>query len=406
MLKPHIDLSNDPNHSREQIGASYTTDQQWSDWFASYTNFIIHYAQLAQKNGVEQLCVGTELLTSQGRDADWRKVIASVRSAYSGPLVYAATYEHEDLTWWNAVDIMGVDAYYTLSTDAHPSVAALNSGWKAIATRLASLAAKNHKKIQFSEIGYRNLVATANNPWDDFRDGPADMQGQANAYEAAFETFYNQSWFSGFFWWSWGTDPLEGGLCNTNFTPHDKLAEDVLRKWFGATPRKAASRPAADEAHTLDIYTDGLASGWQDESWNDQGNLPTSIYWLSNTHVHSGSYAVDATLNQWWALSMGHDPIPTSSYYYLEFYIWDAAPNQQLDIFFHGADGQVLNKRPIADCRNTGNKPIEPGTWAKVQIPLADLSAANQPISRLSFQSTTGFSIEFWIDDIRLVAAK
>ena len=62
MLKPHVDLANDPIHWRGDIGQGFT-ETQWATWFASYQSFIYHYAQLAQAYDVEQFCVGTELAT-------------------------------------------------------------------------------------------------------------------------------------------------------------------------------------------------------------------------------------------------------------------------------------------------------------------------------------------------------
>jgi hypothetical protein len=91
MLKPHIDLPN-ANPWRGEIGTGFTTEQQWSAWFASYRDFIEHYAALAQAAGVEQLCVGTELVGTTSREADWRRIVAAVRARYGGSLVYAANW--------------------------------------------------------------------------------------------------------------------------------------------------------------------------------------------------------------------------------------------------------------------------------------------------------------------------
>jgi imidazolonepropionase-like amidohydrolase len=85
MLKPHVDLWNDPDHWRGEIGPNFTT-AQWSTWFASYTAMIAHYAQLAAEEGVEQFAVGTELNSTTAREAQWRAVIAAVRAEFDGPL--------------------------------------------------------------------------------------------------------------------------------------------------------------------------------------------------------------------------------------------------------------------------------------------------------------------------------
>jgi len=232
MLKPHVDLSDDPERWRGQIGKGFSTPQ-WNSWFTSYTRFILHYARLAQAHAVEQFCVGTELSITQKRQSQWRQVIAAVRGQYSGPLVYAANHGDENrLAWWDAVDIIGVDAYYPLTWNRNPTVNQLKNAWKPHIRSLALLAARENKPILFTEIGYRSIAGAAAAPADFRSSAPLDMQGQQNAYQAALESLYQQPWFAGMYWWSWNADPLEGGPGNSDYTPHDKHAEEVLRAWY------------------------------------------------------------------------------------------------------------------------------------------------------------------------------
>jgi hypothetical protein len=46
-----------------------------------------------------------------------------MQSRYSGPLLYAANHGNEgSVAWWDAVDIIGVDAYYSLDpSNTNPS---------------------------------------------------------------------------------------------------------------------------------------------------------------------------------------------------------------------------------------------------------------------------------------------
>ena len=88
MLKPHVDLLNDPAHWRGQIGLNFD-EALWQQWFNSYQQFILHYAAIAAESRVEQFCLGCELDASVSRAQDWRQIIASVKQIYPGPLVYA-----------------------------------------------------------------------------------------------------------------------------------------------------------------------------------------------------------------------------------------------------------------------------------------------------------------------------
>lgn len=244
MLKPHVDLQNsDPRCSRSMIGIGFTRTQ-WPVWFASYRALINHYADLAQACGAEQFCVGTELDSSIGRVADWRPVIRDVRSRYGGPLTYASSWTLVPfIGWWDALDSVGVDAYPPLSLRKGPSLPESRAAWRVHVAALTAIAWAWNKPILFTEIGYRSVDGANTVPWDWWTQGAVDLKEQANCYQAALKSLFNQPWFAGMFWWTWSVDPVEGGPCDTGFTPHGKPAEDVLRRWYGA-PARATSSPA------------------------------------------------------------------------------------------------------------------------------------------------------------------
>lgn len=81
LLKPQVDFNFDPDHWRGQI--FFTDEGDWRAWFASYKKFILHYAEFAQDNSVEEFAVGTELLATSTRSADWRAIIRAVRQDYT-----------------------------------------------------------------------------------------------------------------------------------------------------------------------------------------------------------------------------------------------------------------------------------------------------------------------------------
>lgn len=234
MLKPHVDLTDDPDHYRGEIGPGFT-DADWAAWFASYRPFILHYAEMAERTGCELFCVGCELGTTAVRAAAWRETVAAVRAVYAGPLTYADNQVETSLdavTWWDAVDYIGQDAYPTLTTAAEPSVADLLAGWTAFRARLQQLSEKWGKPLILTEIGCRSVAGGAQNPWDWQRTGAPDMDVQAAFYEAACRAVEGRSWLRGMYWWEWSPDPDDGGPDDTGYTPHGKPAEDVLRAWY------------------------------------------------------------------------------------------------------------------------------------------------------------------------------
>jgi len=160
MLKPHLDLPNEDVTGiwRGYIGTEFTSESQWTAWFAAYTDFILHYARLSQAYGADQFCVGVELLGTTHRAENWRAVIAAVRAVYRGPIIYAALHggEETSINWWDAVDLIGVDAYYPLTDSAWTpdqpdlTVAELVARWEQPISRLAGLAAAFGKQVSLT----------------------------------------------------------------------------------------------------------------------------------------------------------------------------------------------------------------------------------------------------------------
>lgn len=235
MLKPHVDLSNDPDHYRGEIGPGFT-DGDWAAWFASYRTFILHYAALAAGTRCEMFCVGCELGTTAVHADAWRSIVSEVRAVYTGPLTYADNQVESNpdaVTWWDAVDDIGQDAYPTLTQNVNPSVDDLLAGWATFRPKLQQLAQKWGKSLILTEIGARSVAGGAQNPWDWQRQGPVDLGVQSNFYEAALRSVSGQTWVAGMFWWQWSPDPADGGTSDTGYTPHGKPAEAVLRSWYG-----------------------------------------------------------------------------------------------------------------------------------------------------------------------------
>lgn len=234
MLKPHVDIQSNESEWRGRIGQNFN-ESQWSAWFSTYRNFIGHYAELAENQGVEQFVIGTELVTTSTRDSDWRQVVSHVRARYSGPITYSANHTGEEVNvdWWDAVDYIGVSGYYNLTNKNNPTVAELRSAWQPHLDTLNSLSQQWDRSVIFTEVGYRSSDGNNTHPWCHWCDESLDLQEQVDTYQAFFETVYVQPWFGGVYWWGWDLDPEDNGVCNAGYSPHLKPAENILRSQFG-----------------------------------------------------------------------------------------------------------------------------------------------------------------------------
>ena len=412
MLKPHLDLPNESATGiwRGYIGRDFTSETQWSAWFAAYTDFITHYARLAKAHGVEQFCVGVELLGTTHRADNWRAVVAAVRAVYHGPVIYAALHggEETSITWWDAVDLIGVDAYYPLTAEnwspdrPDPTMADLVARWQQPINRLAALAATCKKQVVLTEIGYRSHHGCTNHPWESWCSSSVDMQEQASAYEAAFQALYDQPWLAGIFWWTWLADPFASGACDEGYSPHLKAAENILRAWYGGMPLSGPASAVADYDHVMNIYTDQLAPGWQDWSWGAAVN-PSAT-----DQVYAGTRSLAVRLEPWGALSLWHASFTSQGYAWLEFRVRRASAGAaNLTVFFEAANGTLLYRAPVNDCRHIAGGTINADTWGLVRIPLSYLNRPETNLVRLNIQNASGAdATSLWIDDIRLVGAQ
>jgi len=233
MLKPHVDLLDDPDHWRGNIGLTFD-ESDWGTWFQSYSDMILGYAQIAESEGVALFCIGTELSATSHHSAEWRSLAAEVREIYRGQLVYAANHGGEEaaIDWWDELDLIGVDPYYGLTDIDQPTVEELKEGWAERRDALAALAERYDRQILFTELGYRSALGANRRPWEWGTEAPVDLEGQRNAYQAAFEVFWEEPWFAGVFWWTWRADPEQGGPNDRGYTPYGKPAEDVVREYY------------------------------------------------------------------------------------------------------------------------------------------------------------------------------
>ncbi|TMQ61829.1 MAG: hypothetical protein E6K75_00690 [Candidatus Eisenbacteria bacterium] len=178
LLKPHIWTRGGWSGS-----IAMKNEEDWARWFAGYRGFILHYADLAERSGAEALAVGTELGGTTAREREWRAIVAEVRRHYHGTLVYCANWA-EDLhhtQFWDALDWIGVQAYYPLCDQRAPTTQALVRGWSGPLADLETIAKIWGKPVVLTEVGYHSLDTAAIRPWEWDLPGSLSMETQAFA---------------------------------------------------------------------------------------------------------------------------------------------------------------------------------------------------------------------------------
>jgi len=218
-------------------------------WWQNYTAAMLHYAKLAQDTNCQAFCIGCEMISTEDAASPWRTMIAEIRKHYKGALVYNTNHGREGkINWWDAVDIIGISAYYPVGTtnitaalaedvnnvDKKSSIGQMKKNWGPIRQNLRQLAVKWNRPILFAEIGVRSAKGSSAMPWEYYNDWPYDADEQARYYQAALEMFWDEPWFAGFAWWAWHSElyPKEQGQKDRSFCPYGKPAEQIVKSWY------------------------------------------------------------------------------------------------------------------------------------------------------------------------------
>jgi hypothetical protein len=230
LLKPHIWL-----HGSWPGEVEMSSEADWEAWFARYREFLLGWARLAADAKLEGLCIGTELDKTIQREREWRALIAEVRAIYPGLLTYAANWTHfEEVPFWDALDALGVNAYFPLSESAQPELPELVQAWQPIRERLASLSERVARPVVFTEIGYHPAERAFARPWEWGADGAGFLpEVQARGYEAVLRVFLGEPWFGGVFFWKWQAEKRGGRRADAStYSPQGLPAEGVLERVY------------------------------------------------------------------------------------------------------------------------------------------------------------------------------
>lgn len=239
-LKPVVDCLD--RAWRARIDFPHENPEYWDKWFRSYTHFCLHYAKLAEKLGCEMLCTGCEMAGMDKQSDRCRTLISMVRKEYSGLIMHNVNHGDETrFDWLDAVDVVGISAYYPCSDATDRSLDRMKKGFESHLSDLEACHKKYNKPVMFAEIGVRNEQGCTKYPWDfHYRMNlPSDEGEQADFYEAAMSVTMDKDWFAGYFWWDWKAvlPPIEEAKKNRDFTVFGKAAEEVLKKNYNSCKR-------------------------------------------------------------------------------------------------------------------------------------------------------------------------
>ena len=227
MIKPQIWVG----HGTYTGTIMMESEEDWIALEENYRKFIVAFAELAEEEEVEFMCIGTELKHFvELRETFWRSLIAELRTIYSGKLTYAANWDdYENVPFWDDLDYIGVDAYFPVAKREKAKLDELIKGWEPHKKEMDSLSEKFGKQILFTEYGYRSIRACAVKPWDYSEGGQVNEKAQHLALKALYEVFWDDPNYAGGFLWKWYPDHEHaGGPQNNTFTIQNKKAQNTV----------------------------------------------------------------------------------------------------------------------------------------------------------------------------------
>ena len=202
MLKPHLAYWRSGFSWRGEI--RFDDERHWQRFFEQYGQFILTQARMAEAAGAAMFVVGTELKGTLHREKEWRELIAQVREVYSGELTYAANWDaYQHVPFWDALDCIGIQAYFPLTEADNPTEAQLHRGWDALLPTLEAFSRKAGKSVLFTELGYNASEHAGREPWEAKVVGDDGHAVKLRCMGVALKRIEQSPVVRGVFLWKW-----------------------------------------------------------------------------------------------------------------------------------------------------------------------------------------------------------
>jgi hypothetical protein len=235
MLKPHFWVE-----GSGWAGQLAFDEEGWQTWERNYTDFVLKMARFAEEHRFELFCFGVELKSAvKNRPDFFIQLIDKIRAVYSGKLLYAANWDDfHRIPFWDQLDYIGVDAYFPVTETVTPSVEEVRTIWREFVLQMKDFSYKKRKQIILTEYGYRSIDKPVWKQWEIEWVSDSlnvNLQAQVNSYEGLFQAIWDEPWLAGGFLWKWYPEKIHytGLRANSDYTPQDKPAEAIIRKWYG-----------------------------------------------------------------------------------------------------------------------------------------------------------------------------
>lgn len=206
-------------------------EEAWKQWFQNYSEFILHYAKIAEKTNCEMFFIGCRLLKLVAQADAWRSLIEQVRSNYQGRITYEANaFFEKEVPFWDSLDVIATSGNYSKHQFA--------KGLK----ETVELAEELKKELYLTECGCMSMKGASQRPdtWD--IEGMLSLQEQVDFLQVVFENCSRQNCVRGIGIWCWNNrrQSAKSALHDKRYYIYGKPACEYIHQVWKEVDNRAA----------------------------------------------------------------------------------------------------------------------------------------------------------------------
>ena len=211
---------------------NHRSSYDWDVWFNNYSREIIEYAVFAQKQGVDAFVIGTELSRASAH-VNWPRLIRQVRRVFRGQLTYAAHNTEGVIAFpsWDLLDTVSLTFYPSLGPSSERGSMQVRVDTAVEKLRIAAGAI--NRPLWVMEVGIPSAKGASMKPWEwqGLKQRRVDLALQSEVLDIWLKAL-DQPWVDGVYIWAWYSNARAGGQRDTDYTPQNKPAEDVIDRYW------------------------------------------------------------------------------------------------------------------------------------------------------------------------------
>lgn len=208
----------------KEVWRGYIEPSNIHYWFDNLKPYVIELGRLCQRQGIQTINLGDELvsMTKSRNDNEWKAIIDTLRSVYSGKVTYCfnggaynkdshslSYFEFNQVSqqFYDLFDELGITIYPNLSSNTTPTIDSSQTELGYIMETLYSINATTGKKVFIGETSCPSVDSPLSSnyvswAWDTnvLNNKNLNEDAQANYVTALINVTKDKNWFSGTFW--------------------------------------------------------------------------------------------------------------------------------------------------------------------------------------------------------------